>query len=55
MQDLYYNLVGLLYLENDYRISKISMRTVNLLINFLDSPKINLTSEELGELGVQAE
>ena len=55
MFDLYYNLVGLLYLENDYRISKLSLRSVNLLFNFIDSPKLNFTSEELGELGVLAE
>jgi len=36
MQKLYYNLIAVLYIENDYRISKYSYRPINMLNNFVD-------------------
>lgn len=55
MSVLYYNLIGLLFIENDFRHSKYAFKTVNLLNNFVDMPKLNYTDKELYELSVNAE
>ncbi len=55
MTTLYYNLIGLLFIENDYRKSKYAFKSINLLNNFMDIPKLNYTDKELYELSVNAE